>query len=59
MISDLLRSGVDVLVAGGTPAAVTAKQATSTVPIVGISVSNPVENGLVDRWRASPDRVAT
>jgi putative ABC transport system substrate-binding protein len=48
MISDLLRSGVDVLVAGGTPAAVTAKQATSTVPIVGISVSNPVENGLVE-----------
>jgi putative ABC transport system substrate-binding protein len=47
MISDLLRSGVDVLVTGGTAATTTANQTTSTVPIVGISVSHPVESGLV------------
>jgi putative ABC transport system substrate-binding protein len=46
MISDLLRSGVDVLVTGGTAATVTAKQATSTVPIVGIYVGDPVGAGL-------------
>ncbi len=47
MISDLLRSGVDVLVTGGTAAAVTAKQATSTVRIVGILFTDPVGQGLV------------
>ena len=46
MISDLLRSGVNVLVTGGTAATVTAKQATATVPIVGI-FTDPVGEGLV------------
>jgi putative ABC transport system substrate-binding protein len=46
MISDLLRSGVDVLVTGGTAATVTAKQATATLPIVGVSVTDPVGQGL-------------
>ncbi len=45
--SDLLRLGVDVLVTGGTAITVSAKQATSTVPIVGISVGDPVATGLV------------
>jgi putative ABC transport system substrate-binding protein len=47
MISDLLRSGVDVLVTGGTVATQAAKQATSTVPIVGVYVGDPVGTGLV------------
>ena len=46
MIGDLLRLGVDVLVTGGTAAAVAAKQETSTTPIVGISV-DPIASGLV------------
>ncbi len=45
--NDLLQLGVDMLVTGGTAITVAAKQATSTVPIVGISVSKPLENGLV------------
>ncbi len=47
MIGDLLRLGVDVLVTGGTAATVTAKQATSIVPIVAMSISDPVALGLV------------
>ena len=47
MVSDLLRSGVDVLVTGGTAATLVARQATSTVPVVGIYVADPVETGLV------------
>jgi putative ABC transport system substrate-binding protein len=42
----LVRSGVEVLVTGGTPGTMTAKQAASTGPIVGISISNPVGQGL-------------
>jgi putative ABC transport system substrate-binding protein len=58
MISDVLRSGVVMLVTGGTAAAVTAKQATSTVPIVGISVTDPVGQGLVQSL-ARPGRNVT
>ena len=43
---DLLRSGVDLVVAGGTPAALAAKQASTTVPIVFMS-ADPVDAGLV------------
>ena len=43
---DLVRSGVDLVVAGGTPAALAAKQASATVPIVFMS-ADPVETGLV------------
>jgi putative ABC transport system substrate-binding protein len=45
--SDLLRLGVAMLVTGGTAITVAAEQATSTVPIVGISVGDPVATGLV------------
>jgi ABC-type uncharacterized transport system substrate-binding protein len=47
MISELLQSGMDVLVTGGTAATLTAKLATSTTPIVGIYVGDPVGSGLV------------
>ena len=43
---DLLKSGVDLVVAGGTPAALAAKQASTTVPIVFMS-ADPVDTGLV------------
>ena len=43
---DLIRSGVDLVVAGGTPAALAAKQASTTVPIVFMS-ADPVDTGLV------------
>ena len=48
LAADLVRLKVDVLVAaGGTPAALAAKKATSTVPIVMVAVGNPVGNGFV------------
>jgi len=47
MIGDLVRSGVDVLVTGGTVATVAAKAATSTLPIVGINIGDPLGSGLV------------
>jgi putative ABC transport system substrate-binding protein len=44
---DLVRSKVDVLVAGATPSAVAARNATSTIPIVMIAVGDPEGLGLV------------
>jgi len=43
---DLVKSGVDLIVAGGTLAALAAKQATASVPIVFMS-ADPVDTGLV------------
>ena len=47
LASDLVRSKVDVLVARGTPAALAAKQATRTVPVVITGVGDPVGQGVV------------
>jgi putative ABC transport system substrate-binding protein len=47
LVGELLRAGVDVVVAQGTPAARAAKQATATVPIIMVSVGDPVRAGLV------------
>jgi putative ABC transport system substrate-binding protein len=47
LASDLVRAKVDVLVARGTPAALAAKQATRTVPVVITGVGDPVGQGVV------------
>jgi putative ABC transport system substrate-binding protein len=44
---DFVRLNVDVIMAGGTPAALAARRATKTTPIVGFSMADPVADGLV------------
>lgn len=47
LAAELVAIDVDVIVTNTTPAALAAKQATSTIPIVMAGSSDPVENGLV------------
>src|SRR5438552_16450770 len=47
LAADLVRSKTDVLVTWASPATLAAKRATSTVPIVMVSVGDPVVVGLV------------
>jgi putative ABC transport system substrate-binding protein len=47
LAAELVALKVDVIVAGSTPQALAAKQATRTLPIVFASAPDPVENGLV------------
>jgi putative tryptophan/tyrosine transport system substrate-binding protein len=47
LAAELVQLGVDVLVTISTPAALAAKDATTRIPIVMASVSQPVERGLV------------
>ena len=44
---ELVRLNVDLIVAGNTPAAIAARQATVTIPIVGAVMGDPIEDGLV------------
>jgi putative ABC transport system substrate-binding protein len=46
LAAELVRANVDLIVTGGTPATLAAKQATPTIPIV-FSIANPVEKGIV------------
>ena len=48
LADELVRLKVDVLVTPSTPAALAAKNATKTIPIVFYNVSDPVTAGLVD-----------
>ncbi len=48
LADELVRLKVDVLLTASTPAALAAKKATTTIPIVFFGVSDPVEAGLVD-----------
>jgi len=45
--AEFVRLKVDLIVAPGTPAAIAAKQATSTIPIVFVGAGDPVATGLV------------
>ena len=47
LAEELVRLKVDVIVAWATPAVTAAKQATSTLPIVMVSVGEPVQSGFV------------
>ena len=47
LAADLVRSKVEVIVVENTPAALLAKRATSTIPIVMTLVADPVGSGLV------------
>lgn len=45
--TELVRNSVDLIATFGTPAALAAKRATTSIPIVAISVGDPVRSGLV------------
>ena len=47
LAADLVQRKVDVIVTQGTPAALAAKQATTTIPIVIAIVGDPVDSGIV------------
>jgi putative ABC transport system substrate-binding protein len=47
LMAELIEAKVDVIVSGGELVATAAKNATSTVPIVGIAMGDPVRSGLV------------
>src|SRR5262249_34749745 len=47
LAAELVALKVDLIITQGTPAAVVAKQATSTIPIVMAIVGNPIETGIV------------
>jgi len=47
LVADLVRARVDVIVTGGTPATMAAKQATQTIPIVFRAAGQVVEKGIV------------
>jgi len=47
LAAELVQLKVNVIVAGGAPAAHAAKQATETIPIVMVNVADPVATGLV------------
>jgi len=46
LASELVRAKVDVIVTAGTPAALAAKRATATIPIVLVLAGDPVRTGL-------------
>lgn len=45
--NELIGLRVDVIMAGGTPAALAVKRATGSIPIVGVNMADPVADGLV------------
>jgi putative ABC transport system substrate-binding protein len=53
-MAEVIGRKVDVLITYGTPAAVAAKNATSTIPIVDAAMADPIRSGLV-RSLARPE----
>jgi putative ABC transport system substrate-binding protein len=47
LVAELIRSNIDVIVTHGTPAALAAKQATTSIPIVVGIIGDPVASGVV------------
>jgi len=47
LANELVGLRVDLIVTSATPAALAVKNATQTIPIVGIGFDNPIENGLI------------
>jgi len=47
LVDELVGLKVDVIVASPTPATMAAKSAAPGIPIVGIGIDNPIENGLI------------
>jgi putative ABC transport system substrate-binding protein len=47
LANELARGRVDVIVAGGSDATKAAQQATSTIPIIAVSVADPIGSGFV------------
>ena len=47
LVADFVRNNVDLIVAHGTPAALSAKRATDRIPVVMVGPRNPVELGIV------------
>jgi putative tryptophan/tyrosine transport system substrate-binding protein len=47
LAKELVASSVDIIVANGTPATMAAKEATNSIPIIMVSVSDPVTTGIV------------
>ncbi len=50
LAAELVRLPVEVMVTTSTPAALAAKAATSTIPIVFIAAADPVGSGLIATW---------
>jgi putative ABC transport system substrate-binding protein len=50
LAGELVGSKVDVILASSSPAAVAAKKATTSLPIVFVNVFDPIEIGLVPSW---------
>ena len=48
LVADLVHQKVDVIFTANTPAALAAKKATSSIPIVIVALSDPVEAGVVN-----------
>ena len=47
VVAELVNGGVDVIVAWSTPALVAVRRATSTIPIVMVSIGDPVGSGFI------------
>jgi putative ABC transport system substrate-binding protein len=46
-LGEFVQLGVDIIVATGTPAALAARRATNSIPIVALSMADPVADGLI------------